>query len=89
VAEENPIYSAAKTLSKNLQQEIKNLKDVGLLDDFERRTKSLTAMSKAVQTFNEFVQVYKSNSKGDDGSIESVVEFRQELAKRIRAFVEK
>ncbi len=89
MAEENPIYAAAETLSRNLDQEIKNLKEVGPLQDFERRTKSLTAMSKAVQTFNEFVRELKSNSKDDDGSIESAMEFREELAQRIKTLVEK
>ena len=88
MADENPIYAAAETLSNYLNEEIGNLKDVSKLDDFERRTKSLTAMSKAIQTFNEFVREIRSNSKDDDGSIESVMEFREELAHRIRTLVE-
>ena len=89
MTEENPVFAAAQTLSKNLQQEINKLKDVDQLHDFERRTKSLTAMSKAVQAFNELIQELKSNSKEDDGTIESVVEFRDELAQRIKTLVDK
>ncbi|MCF6320990.1 MAG: hypothetical protein L3J32_04390 [Rhizobiaceae bacterium] len=86
---DNSIYDAAQTLSKILRLEISNLKGISQVQDFERRTKSLTAMSKAVQAFNEFAQQLKSNSKDDDGSIGSVVEFRQELARRIRGLVSK
>ncbi len=88
LTKDNPIYAAAQTLSSNLEDEIARLKDVDQLDDFERRTKSLTALSKAVQTFNVFVEHLKSNPKDEDGSIGSAVEFREELARRINALVD-
>ena len=88
MAGENPILAAAASLSKILDEEIENLQKFEELDNFALRSKTLTSMSKAVQSFHELVKQYQLDPKEDDGTIESDDDFRAKLAQTIGNLVE-
>ena len=63
MSDENPILAAALRLSNSLDNEIENLQNIEELENFAARSKTLTSMSKAVQSFHELVKQYHLDLK--------------------------